>query len=68
MRLTQVLLRTSSVLPNVAAAIGATPLVDLSRLVAATPGVVAGSRVLAKLDYLNPGEHLLYLFIIGLWK
>ena len=56
MRIAQLLLRNSAVLPNVAAAIGATPLVDLSRLVAATPGVVAGSRVLAKLDYLNPGK------------
>lgn len=59
MRFAQALLRMrtgSTVLPDVAAAIGGTPVVDLSRLVAATTGVAAGSRVVALLDYLNPGS------------
>lgn len=56
MRLTALLQRSATVLPNVGSAIGSTPLVDLSRLIAGTPGIAAGSTVLAKLDYLNPGS------------
>jgi cysteine synthase A len=42
--------RTERLLPSVVEAIGDTPLVDLSRIAAGT-----GGRLLAKLDYLNPG-------------
>ena len=42
----------SSVLPSAVEAIGQTPLVELSRLVA-NSGVTG--RIVAKLDYLNPG-------------
>ena len=45
--------KTSGTLASVAEAIGSTPLVDLSRLVKNTP--YAEGRILAKLDYLNPG-------------
>lgn len=42
--------RQSSLLPSVAEAIGETPLVELSRLTRGLDG-----RILAKLEYLNPG-------------
>lgn len=41
----------SSLLPSVVEAIGATPLVELSRISGR-----AGGRILAKLEYLNPGH------------
>ena len=45
------------VLPSAVEAIGATPCVDLSRLVAATPGLGGrgAGRIVAKLENLNPG-------------
>jgi cysteine synthase A len=43
------------VLGSAAEAIGATPIVSLARLVAATPGVAPGSRIVALCDHLNPG-------------
>lgn len=42
--------RSSSLLPSVLSAIGDTPLIELSRLTRDVDG-----RILAKLDYLNPG-------------
>ena len=42
--------REQALLPSAAAAIGSTPLVELSRLTKDLDG-----RILAKLDYLNPG-------------
>jgi len=42
----------SHLLPSIAGAIGQTPMVDLSRLVA---GTGLSGRILAKLEYLNPG-------------
>ena len=42
--------RHDTLLPSVIEAIGETPLVELSRLTAGRDG-----RILAKLDYLNPG-------------
>ena len=42
--------RTDRVLPSVVDAIGATPAVALSRIATGLEG-----RILAKLDYLNPG-------------
>jgi cysteine synthase len=42
--------RSNSILPSVAAAIGDTPLVELSRLTRGLEG-----RILAKLEFLNPG-------------
>ncbi len=45
--------RSSGILPDITAAIGNTPLVDLSRLVRHY-GISEG-RILAKLEYLNPG-------------
>lgn len=42
--------RNKTVLPDITAAIGATPMVELSRLTENLNG-----RILAKLDYLNPG-------------
>ena len=42
--------RTSQLLPSVIEAIGDTPLVELTRLTRGLPG-----RILAKLEYLNPG-------------
>jgi cysteine synthase A len=42
--------RSSTLYPSVAEAIGGTPLVELSRLTRGVDG-----RILAKLDYLNPG-------------
>ena len=45
--------KNSGTLASVAEAIGSTPLVDLSRLVKNTPNTEG--RILAKLDYLNPG-------------
>jgi cysteine synthase A len=45
--------RESKLLPSVLDAIGNTPLIDLSRLVANTPG--AKGRIVAKLENLNPG-------------
>jgi cysteine synthase A len=42
--------RTSTILPDITGAIGATPMVELARL-----GKGLDGRILAKLDYLNPG-------------
>ena len=42
--------RTDEILPSVIEAIGETPLVELARLTRGQPG-----RILAKLEYLNPG-------------
>lgn len=49
----QIPTRSHGILPDVTAAIGNTPLVDLSRLVRHY-GISKG-RILAKLEYLNPG-------------
>jgi hypothetical protein len=48
--------RERKVLPSVVDAIGNTPLVELSRLVANTPGISPKGRILAKLENLNPGK------------
>ncbi|HOI45097.1 MAG TPA: pyridoxal-phosphate dependent enzyme, partial [Candidatus Aminicenantes bacterium] len=42
--------RSNTILPSIVEAIGETPLVELSRI---TRGL--GGRILAKLEYLNPG-------------
>lgn len=46
--------RSIGILPDITAAIGNTPLVDLARLVR-HHGISNGGRILAKLEYLNPG-------------
>lgn len=45
--------RTKGICSSVLETIGDTPLVDLKRIVANTPG--ASGRILAKLEYMNPG-------------
>jgi len=45
--------RTKGICSSVLEAIGNTPLVDLKRIVANTPG--ASGKILAKLEYMNPG-------------
>ena len=42
-------------MPSIADSIGNTPLVDLSRFVKNTPGLPAGTRILAKCENMNPG-------------
>jgi cysteine synthase A len=48
------MIRGHGILPDILGAIGNTPLVDLARLVR-HHGIINGGRILAKLEYLNPG-------------